>query len=235
MPRPSMVTASDLRSFMMATYFALRLMIAAGALLLPVVLVIWAAVSDDVDLQGSISGFYYTDARDVFVGIVVAVGVALIAYRGYSVGENWLLNLAGVLAIVVALVPTTPPGDGGMNLVHTAAAIGFFLVIALSIVLYGRLTLSLLDPAEAQRFSVAYWILTALLVVLPILAAVIAHRTGPSTALFWIETAALIAFVAFWVTKTAELWRSDADQRICAGTVACDATGQLQATDAGRS
>lgn len=229
-----MVTAADLRSFMMETYFALRTLIAVGAVLLPVVLVTWAAISPDVDMQGSISGFYYTPARDVFVGIVVAVGVALIGYRGYSVGENWLLNLAGVLAIVVALVPTRPPGadhtDTG-NIVHTGAAIGFFLVIALSIVLYGRLTLSLLDPAEAQRFSIIYWMLTGLMVVLPIVAAVIAYAKGPSTALFWIETAALIAFVAFWVTKTYELWRSGADQKICEGTVAYTATGGLQPTD----
>ncbi|MGV9711977.1 hypothetical protein ACWDTI_15100 [Gordonia sp. NPDC003424] len=226
----SMVTGSELRSFMMATYFALRILIAVGAFLLPVVLVTWAAVSPDVDMQGSISGFYYTPARDVFVGIIVAVGVALIAYRGYSVGENWLLNVAGVLAIVVALFPTRPPDSqdtDAANVLHVAAAVAFFLVTALSIVLYGRLTLTLLDPAEAQRFSVIYWILTGLLVVLPVIAAVVAGSTGPSTALFWIETAALIAFVAFWVTKTYELWRSGADQRICEGTVEPSPSGEL--------
>lgn len=54
----------------------------------------------------SISAFWYTDARAVFAGGLVALGVCLVAYAGGTWTENLLLNLAGILAPVVAFAPT---------------------------------------------------------------------------------------------------------------------------------
>ncbi len=54
----------------------------------------------------SLSASWYTDARPVFVGGLVAIGVALVAYSGSTWTENLLLDLAGVLAPVVAFAPT---------------------------------------------------------------------------------------------------------------------------------
>ena len=56
--------------------------------------------------QLSVSAYYYTAARAVFVGSLIAVGVCLIVYRGNTDVEDVALNIAGFLAIVVALVPT---------------------------------------------------------------------------------------------------------------------------------
>lgn len=55
----------------------------------------------------SISGYYYTPSRNVFVGALVVIGVSLIAIKGSTDREDVLLNLAGVLAPIVAFVPTT--------------------------------------------------------------------------------------------------------------------------------
>lgn len=227
------MSGADLTHFMVATYFALRIVIAAGAALLPVVILLWAAIDPAFSLPGSISASYYTPVRNVFVGIIVAVGGALIAYRGYSAGENRLLNLAGVLAVLVAWCPTQNPASSQMNTlnrIHVVAAVSFFLVVALSIVLYARVTLTLLDRAEAIRFSIAYWIITVLMVVLPISAALIANAIGPGDTLFWVETSALATFVAFWVTKTVELRRSRCDERIVGGDVAVSTTGCMRPT-----
>ena len=59
--------------------------------------------------EGSLSGYYYTPTRAVFVGGLVAIGVSLIALKGSTDWEDVLLNLAGVLAPIVAFVPTTAP------------------------------------------------------------------------------------------------------------------------------
>lgn len=59
--------------------------------------------------QESISGYYYTPARGVFVGTLVAVGLVLIVIKGEG-REDLYLNLAGMLAPVVAFVPTTVVG-----------------------------------------------------------------------------------------------------------------------------
>ncbi len=57
-------------------------------------------------LLGSISAYYYTPVHGFFVGTLVAIGLSLIAIRGNTVAEDTLLNFAGVLAPLVALVPT---------------------------------------------------------------------------------------------------------------------------------
>jgi hypothetical protein len=56
--------------------------------------------------QTSISAYYYTPVRGVFVAALVTLGVCLICLRGSTDIEDLLLNLAGMLALVVAFVPT---------------------------------------------------------------------------------------------------------------------------------
>jgi hypothetical protein len=61
-------------------------------------------------IPGSLSGFYYTHMRNLFVGAMCAVGVFLAAYRGHDRWDDRLTNLAGLAAICIALFPTLPPG-----------------------------------------------------------------------------------------------------------------------------
>ena len=86
------------------TYRYLRVGIVALALLLALA-VVGEIVVGDAGLLGSISAYYFTPVRDVFVGVLVALGLGLIVIRGRGV-EDVLLNLAGMLAPVVAFVPT---------------------------------------------------------------------------------------------------------------------------------
>lgn len=59
--------------------------------------------------QTSISAYYFTSVHAVFVGSICAVGTLLVVYRGSNDTEDVVLNLAGILAFVVAFVPTTRP------------------------------------------------------------------------------------------------------------------------------
>lgn len=54
---------------------------------------------------GSISGYFYSPVRSLFVGSLVAIGPALIAIKGRPGWEDMLLDLAGMVIPVVALVP----------------------------------------------------------------------------------------------------------------------------------
>jgi len=60
--------------------------------------------------QTSISAYYYTPVRAIFVGSMIAVGLSLIVYKARFMLEDVLLNLAGMLAPVVAVAPTTDVG-----------------------------------------------------------------------------------------------------------------------------
>lgn len=61
--------------------------------------------------QTSISSYYYTPARAVFVGGLMAVGVSLLVIKGSTRREDVMFNIAGILAPVVGVVPTSSVGE----------------------------------------------------------------------------------------------------------------------------
>jgi hypothetical protein len=76
--------------------------------LLPIVLIVGNAISSTTPRPDSMSGYYYTDMRNIFVGALCALGVFLVAYDGYDDVDRWVTNIAGGGAIGVALCPTKP-------------------------------------------------------------------------------------------------------------------------------
>ena len=94
------------------TYNYLRIALAALVLLLfASVALEWVAA--DGCLQPSISAYYFTPVRAVFVGVLVTMGVCLVALKGNTDGEDVLMNLAGMLAPGVAFIPTVASGRCG--------------------------------------------------------------------------------------------------------------------------
>lgn len=76
-------------------------------------------------LEATVSDYYFTTAHTSFIGAICALGTCLIAYQGSSAAEDALLNFAGFLAFVVALVPTARPTLCGPGLpVHYSPAVG---------------------------------------------------------------------------------------------------------------
>jgi hypothetical protein len=88
------------------TYRYLRVGVVAMAVLLGVSVAIEIAVGTDLGILSSISAYYYTPVRGVFVGSLLAVGLGLVAIKGREGPEDVMLNLAGMLAPLVAFVPT---------------------------------------------------------------------------------------------------------------------------------
>jgi hypothetical protein len=86
------------------TYRYLRITMVAVLVMLGAS-VLWQGFSADCWLS-SVSAYYYTPVRSVFVGSLISFGAALIAYRGPTPEEEALLNLSGCMALVVAFVPT---------------------------------------------------------------------------------------------------------------------------------
>ncbi|MFW0790549.1 hypothetical protein [Gordonia sp. CPCC 205333] len=223
--------ALPVQQHMIATYFTLRILITTGALSVPIGCLLWTAVDSRVALAGSLSAFYHTPARNLVVGAVVAVGVCLIAYRGYSPGENRLLNGAGIAGIGLAVFPTAAPGHGQDNVVnwiHIGSAIGFFALVSATIVVYSWRTLPLLSPRTAKVYRGTYLVLCLCLIGFPVGAAAVAASIGPGTRLLGLETGAIVAFAAYWAVKTDELRRSSAEGRIVAGTVTVADDGRCE-------
>ena len=91
-----------------STYRYLRIgLVGAVVLLLASVLLERA----EVDCwQRSISAYYYTPVRAIFVGSLMAVGMAMIVIKGRTDPIDIGLNFAGMLAPIVAVAPTTNVG-----------------------------------------------------------------------------------------------------------------------------
>jgi hypothetical protein len=94
------------------TYRRLRRMIGILGVSLPIVLVLLSLISlFDTDIQPSISHYYYTNLREIFTGTLCGVGLFLICYKGHNnpvpwKNDNFLTNVAGVMAFGVAFFPT---------------------------------------------------------------------------------------------------------------------------------
>jgi hypothetical protein len=86
------------------TYVYLRVSLIAAVLL--VFMALAFEIFGTGDLLNSISHYYYTPVMSVFVGALVGMGFVLVALVGRPGPEDAALNLAGMLAPVVAFVPT---------------------------------------------------------------------------------------------------------------------------------
>lgn len=63
--------------------------------------------------QSTLSAYYYTSAHCVFIAALLALSTLFFVYRGSSDTEDALLTLAGVCALVAALVPQGRPSPVG--------------------------------------------------------------------------------------------------------------------------
>ena len=219
-------TAHELQEHMLWTYYGLRVGLAAIGIALPILVVVAGGVLHDAGLERSISAYYHTPpklfwftTRDIFVGGLLAVAACLYLYKGYSNKENVALNLAGMFAALVALLPTAAGGQpsGLISKLHATSAVLFFLCIAYVSLARSRDTLPLLPPARRRRYDRLYkstgWAMilspaAAVVLSLPFLAS-----TQVNTVKFWVEALAVWAFAAYWIVKTGEMRESTAERR----------------------
>ena len=215
-----------LRHHFEGTYLSLRVGIAAIGILLPVALWIGALVLEGSSLQSSMSAYYYTGMRDVFVGALFAIGVALYVYRGFGPVENVVLSLAGVLAMCVALFPTQGDAEReAVHVVHAVAAIAFFACLAYVSVFRAGDTLSLVrDTGRARAYRRTYRVLGMAMLASPhaaLLAAAILRPSGGEPSLvFWVEAFGVWAFAAYWSVKSWEVRQTSADRAASQGILA---------------
>ncbi len=145
-------------------------------------------------LLGSFSGYYYTPVRGVFTCVMVAIGFALIVIKGRTALEDALLSLAGMMAPVVAFIPTSDdihgvcrkamtrigryqPDPGSRvipssiaNNVHALVFAGFaaLVVVGLAILVQWRR-----DPGSVSEYTMGTWINLAMATVLVLIALVL--------------------------------------------------------------
>lgn len=229
-PSPPVHDLQKQDNSLILSYRALQQFLGYLGLALPLILLLYAGISG-FGLEPSISDFYYTPMGDVLVGVLCAIGVFLLFYRGYDpLPGEWLSDrqlsfVAGLAAFGVAFFPVHREGYIPCNLAqpdcisfgltihpdwfHYGCAAIFFLCLALfCLVLFTRGDRDptgriLWSPRNRFYAGCGGVIVLAILAMGPVAVAGPALHTRLTEAhyLFWWESVAVLAFAASWLRK----------------------------------
>lgn len=191
------------------TFLGVRRAIGVLGTTLPLVLLVGHSVEiGGWGLRDSLSSYYYTGMRDVFVAILCATGVFLASYRGYNAWDDTVTSVAGAASVVVALFPTTPPDPSTaerlVGHVHSTAAAVFYLAVALMSLALFTQTSGTPTPQKLRRnrvFRTCGWTVLGCLALVPVTAALPNALVAQVHPLFWLETGANLAFGVSWLVK----------------------------------
>ena len=136
------------------SYVFTRFSIGLLGFLLPLALVLLEpALFDGLPApRGSLSAYYYSGLRELFVGGLWAIGVFLVVYKFLDFSwESLLSSLAGAAAVLVAVFPTERPGDGvtltpfqvkfgesTVTAIHYGAAVAFIALLIPIVLFFAR-------------------------------------------------------------------------------------------------
>jgi len=159
----------------------------------------------------SISAYYWTGAVSLFVGLLAALSLFLLTYRGYA-NESHKYDrgaaiIAGSAAALIAIFPTAPPNGVAalpwwadwIGTTHTVAAITLFSMFAVFSLWLFRKTAPGEPPAADKKRRNAIYLLCGIGILANMAWAVVARRSGGS--IFWPESFALGFFAWSWLVK----------------------------------
>jgi hypothetical protein len=182
---------------------------------LPVLLYVVAALrptdgQPGLSLLDSVSGYYYTGAVGIFVGILFALSLFLFTYPGYEgvIADRVVGWLGGASAMGVALFPTASP-DGFSapswwhpwhRVIHYVSAVLLFVsFILFSIWLFRKSNVPKSQRPPDKRRRDAVCLTCGIVMIVCVLWAASALLTD--IAIFWPEAIAIVAFAVSWLAK----------------------------------
>lgn len=204
------------------SYYRVRRLLGYLGFLLPLLLII-GVLLPDVDMKPSISDFYHTVLRDLFVGVLITMGVFLVSYQGYErkdgepFSDNVLATFAGIMAFGVALFPNetqnqvevtfaqTVMGLKMTSLAHYICAILFLLCLGAFCFVRFAQTKNL---KRRKTYIRCGWVIVASAVFAIGFSVVKLSGVQPYKSyvddfafVFWAETIAVWAFSYAWLIK----------------------------------
>lgn len=200
-----------------------RILAAFGALAFPLLLMLGSWLLDGRAFRQSLSAYYHSGMKPIFVAGVMAIGLLLFAFRDGRRNGRWFRSAVGsvglVAATVVAYVPAVPEGQdkwSQQSVVHGVAAATLFGCMT---AMAGHLWARPAEPfplfgdraaAQPQRYralNLACFVVMigAMLGALGMTVMVQRGWQPQWNLLLWIEIPALWAFaIAFLAKHTAE-------------------------------
>jgi ABC-type branched-subunit amino acid transport system permease subunit len=200
------------------SYLNMRKIIGILGISLPFCVIIFNLVENGFSIRGSISSYYYTNTRDIYIAIVSIISIYLISYKGYEKIDDIIGNLSGVFALGVVIFPTyfsteykTNVGifllnDRISDIIHmTFAALLFLSLSYTSIFLFTKSRGGRVSKAKRKR-NIVYRICGIIMlfsIVLIITYMVFLQKTIISKIkpVLILESISLISFGISWLVK----------------------------------
>ena len=180
------------------SFLFLRTGIGIIGVALPLVLIFGKMILErQFGILDSMSAYYQSVMRDVFVGSLWAIGIFLICYR-YEHLDDIASTFAGAAVIFVAIFPNPP--------VHQLSAACFFIILALMAIFLFRRTDQEKPELRKRLRNIVYLGCGSFIVLCLVLIVVLNFLPGtswlqPHHPLFWLEVLALEAFGFAWFVK----------------------------------
>lgn len=203
-------------STMVFSPMAVRKVIGLLGTSLPFILAVIGLLVFDTGIQHTVSLYYHTPMRDVFVGMLFAISVGLLTYRGYDWRDHWSTNIASILAVGVALFPTdaNPDITSTIGAIHLVCAGGFFGVL---IYIAGWLFTKSNPTTPAKILRIRLYKICAcvmggallLMFTYYLVPDGINAQLKPYNPVFYLEAVAIVAFGLAWLVKGGALVKDD--------------------------
>lgn len=218
------------------SYYTMRRAIGVLGITLPLIMLSGSSLFGDCnEVQTSISTYYYTNMRNVFVGFNCAVALFLFAYRGH----DWRDNLAGYIGCIAVLgvaflpcsigSPNPPclvavaPQNPMVGKLHNLSALTYFIsLIVYALFLFPKTHMDMITGEkkfmgrQKKKRNVVYYICGGLMTVSLILIIAYMWFLGSLypglkelNPIFWLESIVLFSFGVSWLTKGQLIFRDD--------------------------
>ena len=213
-----MTAQPPLQNEFVISYLKLRKAIGWLGLLMPILVRLGAWWREGILSNESVSAYYYTSMRDVFVGILAATGVFLFCYRGPDWQDNILTNIAGLCAIGIGLFPMEPQyvplilekfkgvlspdcySNHGPLGFHIYIVAVFFLIISyLAIFRFPKPSAPYITKQKLKRNKI--YVGCGIVMVIMLIVIVAIKAIDIKRSIFVPETIAIVAFGIAWLVK----------------------------------
>jgi hypothetical protein len=200
------------------SYFKLRQAVGWVGLLMPAGVRVGAGVFEHVWSTASISAYYYTGMRDVFVASLVLVGALLAGYRTPAKQDGIVATIAGTAAIGIGLFPTEPVFAAEVIRKHPQVMsddcyfnrgilgfhflfVGIFFALAFYLVTFRFRALTPANPTLEKLQRNRVYPICGVLMGASFLTIGALALFDHGASIFWPESAAVVAFAVAWIVK----------------------------------
>jgi len=200
------------------SYLTLRQMIGWVGFFMPIAVRTGAYLFEGVSTTASISAYYYTGMRDIFVSTLVLVGALLTCYRAPSWVDNLINIVCGISAIGIGLFPMDPAwaaeivqrfpevtsekcylGHGlfGYHFIF----VGTFFALSFYLVYFRFSAFTPANPTRKKLKRNKIYKVCGIVMLVSFLCIGYLAVTRKGASIFWPETVAVVAFAAAWLIK----------------------------------